>query len=288
LITLLFCLGSALQAQTTAVSVTAVDVQGSPYAYGYLQAVLYGPDEILVPAPTVGGNPINNIVYVALTKLGVGTIQLYPNASIDQPNTHWAVMVYNDALNIFVTGIQSTPYPFATVSLNEVITTTGVDLSSAFTPILPLIYSFSFVDGAVITKTIDCKSCTVSQWTGQLPYSRLSGVPVIPPAGAQIYGASGLIASPKCWIGSTTSNTSGVFTINYSSAGFAAAPTYIGLSSTASNSASGNFTNVTTGTVTSTGLSGQVDTGTAILLLSSFTIVADSTPQTVYVMACGN
>ena len=108
---------------------------------------------------------------------------------------------------------------------------------------------------------------------------------LIPVPSIQWFGSTGPITTIKCWMGSTTSTTSGTFGFDYHTAGFIAPPN-IQLTSSTAVPAGANFANVLTSN--NTGMTGEVSTGTAILLLSSFTIVQDVTPVTVYITACGN
>lgn len=109
------------------------------------------------------------------------------------------------------------------------------------------------------------------------------------PAGANgivpMYSTAGLIASPKVWTGSATTNTSGQWTVSFASAGFA---TLLSVQAQAWSS-DGTITNATGCSVTGATVSGcsgiAFKTQTSILGLLPIVPVASGT--TVNVLAVG-
>jgi len=116
-----------------------------------------------------------------------------------------------------------------------------------------------------------------------------TGMWVFQPVGNQsFYGASGLLSGGKCWLGTTTSNTSGVATVNYSTAGFTAAPLVFIQPYAQSAAASGQYwANPQQSTITTTGATIIVTTP-ATVVVANLSIQLGSVAIPLAVMACGN
>ena len=118
----------------------------------------------------------------------------------------------------------------------------------------------------------------------------IQGIPGTPGANGTngivpMYSTAGLIASPKVWTGSATTNTSGQWTVSFASAGFA---TLLSVQAQAWSS-DGTITNATGCSVTGATVSGcsgiAFKTQTSILGLLPIVPVASGT--TVNVLAVG-
>lgn len=83
-------------------------------------------------------------------------------------------------------------------------------------------------------------------------YNDLGGKPTLPSTFPQCFNSSGTISNCKIWVGSATTNSSGVATFNLTAAGFSAAPTMCSFMATATASAANslNITGVTGYTAT--------------------------------------
>lgn len=75
------------------------------------------------------------------------------------------------------------------------------------------------------------------------------------PAGALVYNSGGLVSNAKIWSGTVTTNASGVWTVDYSAAGFTAPPRVIP-NATGPGNAAANVRNVSTTTKSATAATG--------------------------------
>jgi hypothetical protein len=102
-----------------------------------------------------------------------------------------------------------------------------------------------------------------------------------------VYNPAGLVSSPKMWVGTTTTNSSGQWSINYASAGFtnvlSVQPTAIASSTSAAN-------NISTGMTapTATSVSGACFIPNAISLLGLLPLQSAGAGITIQVLVIGN
>jgi hypothetical protein len=99
------------------------------------------------------------------------------------------------------------------------------------------------------------------------------------------FGASGFIANPKIWIGSTTTNGTGDWTITISSASFASIIAVVAEGVLNTTTATSNVLS-TLKTVSTTTITGRLVTGTVLLALGA-TIQNGPSGATVYVSVFG-
>jgi hypothetical protein len=99
------------------------------------------------------------------------------------------------------------------------------------------------------------------------------------------FGASGFIASPKVWIGSTTTNGTGDWTISISSASFTTVIAVVAEGVLNTTTATSNVL-TTLKTVSTTTITGRLVTGVVLLVLGA-TMQNGPTGATVYVTVFG-
>lgn len=104
---------------------------------------------------------------------------------------------------------------------------------------------------------------------------------------APLYQADGtLYGSPKCMATTVSSNTSGQWSVNYAAVGFTSISTIQVQPLSTAATAAGAF-EPTIVTVTNTGASGSVVSGSTLSLLGLFSLTLSSSSTTMYVWVCG-
>lgn len=101
-----------------------------------------------------------------------------------------------------------------------------------------------------------------------------------------VYNSSGILSGAKCWIGSTTTTTGGAWSVSFSSASFANAPTVIPQAVSVSGLIAGQYLAFNTAP-TASGVSGNIALGTTLSILGA-TLIAGPSGVTVQVIACGS
>ncbi len=106
------------------------------------------------------------------------------------------------------------------------------------------------------------------------------------PPGVLYYGPSGAITSVKCWIGSTTSTTSGTFTQSITPAGITTLLYVNAIVKSATATASGSSQATITAT-SSTSVSGAITAPATVTALGALSITLSTSALPVYIEACG-
>jgi hypothetical protein len=102
-----------------------------------------------------------------------------------------------------------------------------------------------------------------------------------------VYNSAGLITGAKIWIGTATTNSSGAWSVNYSSAGFTSAPS-VQAQAISTSTSTANAVSTTQTAPTSTSVSGAAFVPNAISLLGLLPLQTVGAGTVIQVMAIGS